>query len=260
MQVFVFDIKDEFDTDEAWEELEAKGCTLLYSSEEPGGVKNIYGLLPNQIDLTFKTVKSVVRSELASIDWESQWKAHGLDFYDGVVHLDLSKYTTSGKEILLHPGPGFGDLSHATTRLALELIAAKVKRKRFLDIGCGSGVLSLAAIGLGALSAQGIDIDPQAIKHAEQNAKLNKMEKKTSFCLPSDLLVNGDIFAAMNMIESEQVEALESLKKIRPQIKEIVTSGILSEERSGYLKLLKSWGWKVVLEVQEEGWSAFYCK
>lgn len=260
MRIFIFEIKDEFDTDEAWAELEENGCTLLYSSEEPGGVKSIFGLLPNEKDLMLKTVKSVVQSELASIDWEGQWEAHGLDFHDGVVHLDLSKYINSGKEILLRPGPGFGDVSHPTTKLALELIAAKVKRKHFLDIGCGSGVLSLAAIGFGALTAQGIDIDPEAVKHAEQNAKLNNLEKKTGFCLPGDLSVNRNIFAAMNMIESEQVEAWESLKKIRPHIKEIVTSGILTEERSDYLKLLKSWGWKVLLEVQEEGWSAFYCK
>ncbi|MCL1807296.1 MAG: 50S ribosomal protein L11 methyltransferase [Oscillospiraceae bacterium] len=84
----------------------------------------------------------------------------------------------SGRVIYLNdPGMAFGTGLHASTRLCLEIIETlDLTGKRVLDVGCGSGILSLCALLLGAENAVGVDIDPYAARTAGENAKLNGVE------------------------------------------------------------------------------------
>ncbi len=116
---------------------------------------------------------------MPEIDWEKQWEMHAIGFKKGVLTLPIAGFG----DIYLKPGPGFGDLSHPTTRLALKLMPEYVKEKEVIDIGCGSGILSLAASAMGAKNVIGIDIDLGAIRHSIENQKLNKMENLV-FCFP----------------------------------------------------------------------------
>ena len=165
------------------------------------------------------------------IDWEAQWRTHSPGFKDGY-------WSFSGDfcGIRLKPGPGFGDFSHPSTRLVLERMRTVVPRRAFVDIGCGSGILSLCAIALGAAQAYGIDIDPQALVHARDNVKLNGLEEKISCHFAEELRekeVQGKCVAVMNMIESEQVVAWGSLSFIHDRIDTIITSGILEADERG---------------------------
>ena len=103
--------------------------------------------------------------------WEKQWELFAPNFKNGKAHIDLTPYGCP--EILqLYPGPGFGDLSHPTTRIVLELMQPYIQNHAVLDIGCGSGILSLAAAAMGASEVYGYDIDPEAVEHAKKNATL----------------------------------------------------------------------------------------
>lgn len=83
------------------------------------------------------------------------------------------------KILKLDPGLAFGTGSHETTRLCLEMLEDEVKKNvKVLDLGCGSGILSIASLILGAESATGVDIDELAVKTAIENAKLNGVEGK----------------------------------------------------------------------------------
>jgi ribosomal protein L11 methyltransferase len=177
------------------------------------------------------------------VDWSLQWSQHGHNFFNGRVHIACGE-----KEIALIPGPGFGDFSHPTTRLVLHLMQPYVPNKTVLDVGCGSGVLAIGALAFGAKRAHGIDIDPEAIEHAKENAKANHFEK---ICTFSTKAVQADILL-MNMIRSEQEIAYKGFKTAFS-----ITSGILSEERELYLALTTKWGWKLVSEKEEEGWLGF---
>ncbi len=179
------------------------------------------------------------------INWEEQWASFAEGYKDGKAHIDLSKYGGTATLQLL-PGPGFGDLSHPTTALMLKLMQAKVKDQSILDIGCGSGILTLAALLLGARVAVGVDIDSDAILHAQKNQKLNNLKALFTLSLPKKKF---DI-ALMNMISSEQQVVMK--QPIEADL--WITSGMLVKQREEYLELTKSWGWTLLEEATQEEW------
>lgn len=199
----------------------------------------------------------VKRTSATQIDWQQQWSDFAPGFYAGLAHIDLQ--TLGGSILLLKPGAGFGDLSHPTTRLTLALLAPLVKDKCVIDIGCGSGILSIASVLLGAKRAFGLDIDPHAISHAKENAQLNRVEDRSAFSLqlPTEAFSEKPLVIVMNMIAAEQKTAWQSLPQIHSCPAWIVTSGVLSSQREHYLQLVSEWGWSLLNEREEEGWMGF---
>lgn len=260
-------LTSEIELESAWQILENLNIELLYSSEDPDSGIEIYADVSDfaEIDSLLKRyawIADIKPAILPEIDWNSQWALHGLNFQDGCVHVDLEKYGFDGSaSILLHPGPGFGDLSHSTTNLVLRMMPEIVKGKAVLDVGCGSGVLSLCALKMGAKDVYGIDIEPAAIEHSKTNAKLNQMEKQLKLSLPEDFHLSKQtksLCLLMNMIRSEQIAAWESLKRLHAVHGDCLISGILAEERNAYLEQASCWGWKLIEELQEEGWLGFH--
>jgi ribosomal protein L11 methyltransferase len=190
----------------------------------------------------------LVEQKDAVVDWEQQWSLFAENFTEGKAHIDLGE-----KTLLLTPGAGFGDLSHPTTYLMLEMLKTRSQGESIIDIGTGSGILALAALALGAKSAIGIDIDPAAIKHAKENAKINGLRATFGKHLPSDI-GNENIFL-MNMILPEQESILPT--HYNPYAKLWLTSGILKEQRKEYLKIAEKWGWKLEEEHEKGDWLSF---
>ena len=84
--------------------------------------------------------------------------------------------------VIIQPSMGFGTGHHATTRLTLRALQdVALDHRTVLDIGCGSGVLAIAAVKLGAHSAVGIDVDPDALDNARENAGLNRMDDRVRY-------------------------------------------------------------------------------
>lgn len=246
------------DPDLVWQQLENLGCMLLYSDSDETSAK-IYGNLPENLTkeqlLIIPNLLAIEEIELPDIDWEAQWSSHE-EYSDGFLQVDLQSYGQSSNTIKMIPGPGFGDHSHPTTRLVLRLMPSFVLDKDVIDVGCGSGILSLAAKLMGARSVCGIDIDEAALRHAGDNAACNGMN--IHFTLPSELkTLNKKTVILMNMIQSEQEIAWESLATISENVSTLVTSGILYEGREDYLKFCEKKGWLLLKEAEEEGWLGF---
>jgi ribosomal protein L11 methyltransferase len=140
-----------------------------------------------------------------------------------------------GHEVVLDPGMAFGTGSHATTRMCLELLDNAIfdpPPGRMFDLGTGSGILAIAAAFLGVRDILAVDIDPESIATAAENARLNGLEGAITFAEGSAEQASGsyDILAA-NL-------SMSLLKKMAPELAAmlnpggcLIASGILESER-----------------------------
>lgn len=180
----------------------------------------------------------------AEIDWEEQWATYAPGFKDGKAHVELPTKDT----LELFPGPGFGDFTHPTTRLMVDLMTCFVAGETIFDIGCGSGILSLAAAKMGAQKIFACDTDIAAVHHTEKNAQLNQVELNIGApkgCKPL-------IF--MNMIFAEQKTAWQEHGQ---PFQILITSGILTTEKKDYLTYAYTQGWQLIHEASLNGWLGY---
>ena len=180
------------------------------------------------------------------INWKEQWGG-GEQFAPGWEGEHARVPLGAAGSILLEAGGGFGDMSHPTTHLMIDLLKKSVQPEHtVVDIGCGSGILSLAALKLGAKRAIAIDIEPDALAHTENNARLNNVNLE--ICDGIKETPHGPLLILMNMIWSEQKKAWRDLPG------PLITSGILVSERESYVR---SWDRPLTETVEKEGWLAF---
>ena len=155
--------------------------------------------------------------------------------------------------ITLDPGLAFGTGSHPTTRLCLRWLDANIKGgETVLDYGCGSGILAIAALKLGAGSAIGIDVDAQAVQSSRDNAAANQVVAQ--FYLPNDApKIQADVVVA-NILTNPLKVLAPLLAGATRQGGQIVLSGILSEQAEDVMKVYAEW-FTLEPPVMEEGWA-----
>lgn len=230
------------------------------------GLQDIYSIIEEETSSAFiggrcshvlQHPNIILKDANVSLSWEDQWQSFAENFQDGKAHISLESYGFE-KQIFLWPGEGFGDLSHPTTKLVLDLMHDKVHEKVVIDIGSGSGILSFCAIAFGAKKAIGIDIDDKAIEHAQKNAQLNNQTSKTIFSKKLPPLRKTDHICLMNMILPEQIGFNPS--KLSSKAHFWITSGILVEQKDTYLKHTQEWGWEKIQEKESDGWLGFVFK
>ena len=178
------------------------------------------------------------------IDWEEIWRVHSPYYRDGKFYLELE----GGEKIYFKPGPAFGDGSHSTTNLMLEAMAPFVKGKVVVDLGSGSGVLSMAASKHGAKKVFAYEIDEAAIFSMKENLILNSA---------TNIVINKPApsfdVVLVNMISSEQTIAFEMNPFLKKPNTTYIVSGILTTEKASILKSLNAK--TLLLEKQNEPWS-----
>lgn len=117
--------------------------------------------------------------------WMDRWKPMRFGENLWVVPSWLAPPDPNAANIILDPGMAFGTGTHATTAMCLEWLAQHAPRDRtVIDYGCGSGILAIAALKLGARTALGIDTDPQALTVSSENAERNGVSDRLFLCLP----------------------------------------------------------------------------
>lgn len=129
--------------------------------------------------------------QLEDKDWEREWmdNFHPMKFGERlwICPSWLEIPEPDAINVMLDPGLAFGTGTHATTALCLEwLESIDLTGKTVIDFGCGSGILAIAAIKLGAAKVVGIDIDPQAITASKENATRNGVADQLELFLPQD--------------------------------------------------------------------------
>lgn len=154
--------------------------------------------------------------------------------------------------IALDPGLAFGTGSHPTTRLCLRWLDANITGgESVLDYGCGSGILAIAAMKLGARSTIGVDIDPQAVIASRDNAIANRVQAE--FFVPGEVqLAQYDVVVA-NILTNPLRALAPLLSNAARSGGRIVLSGILADQADEVMRIYSQW-FDFTPAVTEDGW------
>ncbi|HIR57095.1 MAG TPA: 50S ribosomal protein L11 methyltransferase [Candidatus Gallacutalibacter pullicola] len=203
----------------------------------------------------------------AEEDWINNWKKYFKPIPVGekllIRPIWEQEYDPQGRAVLnLEPGIAFGTGTHETTRLCLELLEKYVRPGcRLLDVGCGSGILSVAGLLLGAQSAVGVDIDELAVKTAVQNAELNGVaDRFTGICGNLTDKVSGtfDVVAA-NIVADIIIELTASIEQFMRPDTVYLMSGIIDTREQDVLSVVEK-KFDILDRREEKGWIALAAK
>ena len=166
-----------------------------------------------------------------------------------------------GKACLtIDPGLAFGTGTHPTTRMCLDMLAdhaAQYPGGDLLDAGCGSGILSLAALRLGLRTAVGVDVDPQAVAVAVDNAAANGLQDRAQFVAGWRDAAGGpfDVIVA-NIFLGPLVEMMPTLRRRLTPDGTLIASGIIAPQEAALTASLKAAGLDVCSRMLKDGWIA----
>ena len=199
-------------------------------------------------------------------DWANSWKKYFKPFKIGeriIIKPEWEKDDPQWDKryiLKIDPGMAFGTGSHPTTKLCILLLEKYTAHttKSVLDVGTGSGILSIAAILLGAAYAMGIDADEYAIKTARENTALNCVADKVSLRV-GDLIcgVDGeyDVVCA-NIVADAIIKLSEDVSRVLAPNGVFISSGIIDTREEDVKKELSRHGFSIIEVLREECWLA----
>ena len=201
-------------------------------------------------------------------DWNENWKKyfHATEIGEKLAIVpSWEKYENNDNRTILQidPGAAFGTGTHATTSLCLDMLQNYVDdNTEMLDIGCGSGILAVASVLLGAKTAVGVDIDAQSVKTARENAEINGVTDKTEFIV-GDLAerVKGKYsVVCANIVADVVIRLLESVKNYMKEDAVLIVSGIIDLREKDVLNAAEKHGFTVTEKRYKDNWCAFALK
>ena len=211
---------------------------------------------------------------VADADWENNWKRFYKPMEIGERLLVVPQWEEARDDgrvkLVLNPGLTFGTGSHATTRLCLQALDKYIRGgEKILDLGCGSGILSIAALVLGAGEAFACDIDEKCVDVAYENAALNGVGKDRYTVRWGDVLTDKALQAEFGggydmVVANIVADVIMGLSgRVRPFLKEgglFLCSGIIDDRAEEVFTRLRADGWTVIEQHDSEGWYSFLCR
>ena len=198
-------------------------------------------------------------------DWQNGWRKYYHPLEIGrrlAVVPSWQEYDTARVKLLLDPGLAFGTGGHETTSLCLEALDELVQGgERMLDIGTGSGILAIAALKLGAASAEGVDIDPVAVRTAVENAALNQVEDRFSGLVGdlSDQASGTYQIITANIVANAIISLSPAVPGLLAEGGHFIASGIIDTRADEVEEALRAAGLTVAARKEKRGWVCFVC-
>ncbi len=202
-------------------------------------------------------------------DWENNWKQYFKPIKVGKKLLIrpawIDDYDADGRAVLtLEPGVAFGTGTHETTRLCMESLEECVTPGcEMLDVGCGSGILSVAGMLLGVKSVTGVDIDRLAVKVAVENGRMN------GFTSPEYNMIHGDLtdkisgkydVVTANIVADAIIKLTPAIKPFLKPDAVYIVSGIIDTRENDVIPVLEANGFTITKRRTEGGWVCLTCK
>lgn len=225
---------------------------------------NEFGRLETEID------------NMTEQDWANNWRQyfHPMEIGEKVmIKPEWEELSEPTDRIVfnIEPGMSFGTGSHYTTQLCIEALERYIKPGvKMLDLGCGSGILSIISLLLGADMAAAVDIDPNAVDTAYQNADRNNIDKSRYKVLSGNVVTDSDIQAEIAENKYEVVAAnivADVIIGLAPKAKEymadggvFITSGIIADRLQDVKNALIENGFKIEEINQRKDWVSIVCR
>ena len=236
---------------------------LVYLSADGGATDTLAFLRGRFAELSIDA--NITVSGVNEEDWANSWKEYYKPIKIGeriVIVPAWEKYTQQDGEIIVRmdPGMAFGTGTHETTRLVIKLLEKYISSgMRVADVGCGSGILAICASKLGAAECKAYDIDPVAVKVANENIKDSGLTNVT--CEVSDLLRQVDksepydVICA-NIVADIIIRMMPDVGALMNESSVILASGIIVERSQDVISAFDEHGFKIVERIDENGWCA----
>ncbi len=244
-----------------------KGIIHIYINPEENPLEST-SFLKERLD-ALGIEHEITVSDCKVEDWQNNWKQyfHPMPIGDKLLirPVWIDDYDADGRAVLdIEPGLAFGSGSHPTTRLCLQTLERYVKDgDSVLDIGCGSGILSIATLLLGAKTALGVDIDAIAVKTAKENAKQNGFGEDRFNAVEGNLSdkVDGkfDIVVA-NIVADIIMEFNTTVGNFLKDDGVYITGGIIESREDEVLYSFAQNGFEVKERFEDNGWLVFVLK
>ena len=257
--------------------MEGKSRVTFYLEQSESGFSQL-----GQVRIALQALKErrddcgtllLTLENVADADWENNWKQYYKPMEIGerlLVIPEWEKAEAQGRiPLLLNPGLTFGTGSHATTRLCLTALEKAVRGgENVLDLGCGSGILSIAALLLGADTAAACDIDDKCLDVAYENAALNGVGRERYTVRAGDILTDkalqeelggGYDIVAANIVADVIIALAPLIRRFLKPGGLFLCSGIIDDRAEEVAAALKENGWSIRETQSAEGWFAYTC-
>ncbi len=244
----------------------------LYGREQLSQIKSaLQSVKETEKELDLGSLE-VTMKNVAEEDWANNWKKYFKPFPVGdkiMIKPSWEELPAQTDKIILKIDPGhiFGTGTHETTQLCMELIEKYVKKDDMvLDIGCGSGILSIASLLLDAKEADAVDIDPNAIQIAYENSDRNDIDRNRYHVKAGNILEDKELQASYSGKKYDLVAAnivadviIALTKQVPDYIKDggiFLCSGIITERKEDVLEALKAANFTVLDIKEKTSWVA----
>ena len=252
-------------------------CVTVYLPDDSQGADMLSALRSEMSALASRDENKAfgrLAAELSNVreeDWANNWKQYFKPMTVGeklVIKPSWEEYDKNDDRTILEidPASSFGTGQHNTTRLCLELIEKNLRDgDRILDLGCGSGILSIAAVLLGAEEVTAVDISQNSVETAKENAAKNNIpaEKYTAYCgdiISNEKLVEkiggGFDLIAANIVSDVLIAMSPMFEKFVKSGGTLILSGIITERADEVVEAVKSKGYTMLELHEKDGWAA----
>jgi len=212
---------------------------------------------------------SVTYTPILDEDWMAAWKKHYQPIKIGkkmvIVPAWIKKDFPGRIPIRINPGMAFGTGTHPSTQLCLQLLEETLQpAQSVIDVGCGSGILSVAALQLGAEFVLGVDIDPAAVKSTLENAENNQIESRLEGALGSvgeicsnQFKIQSAPLVVVNILASTIIHLFEDgLADLVDKGGKLILAGILEPQAQNVITIANKKGLILIKTISSSDWIA----